>query len=228
MPLPLRSSGYASRIYEWGYGIESPLYDLIVRWGMFPLGGERACRRRFARWCSPEPDMRLLSLCCGTGNTDRALLELEPALEIVGIDLGSGQLATARRKNPGSIDYRQGDASATGLDSDSFDRVSIVLALHEMPRALRLRVPARGAAPVQAGGPGDRDRARAAGAACTAFPAGALLALLDSGKPGGAHIARAATERSRPREMTEAGLVVLERHATSPDWIQCVVAAPPR
>ncbi len=72
---------------------------------------------------------------------ERALLERAPEIEITAIDLGSGQLARARRKDPaGRIDYRVGDASDTGLPEAHFDRVLITLALHEMPRSLRRAV----------------------------------------------------------------------------------------
>jgi ubiquinone/menaquinone biosynthesis C-methylase UbiE len=37
-----------------------------------------------------------------------------------------------------SISYRIGNSSATGFEHNTFDRVLIVLALHEMPRNLRL------------------------------------------------------------------------------------------
>ena len=74
----LRPSGYASRFYEIGYGVANPFHDLIVWWGLLPLGGARRCRRLFASWC-----------------------ELVPGLEIVGVDLSRAPASGAiRRKVP--------------------------------------------------------------------------------------------------------------------------------
>lgn len=137
----LRASGYASRLYERIYGLSYPLYDLIVGWGLLPLGGDAAFRRQVVSWLDLEDGQRVASLCCGTGTTERAILERYPDIELTGIDLGTGQLARARRKDPaGRVDYRLGDASDTGLPAGSFDRVAIVMALHEMPQWLRLAV----------------------------------------------------------------------------------------
>ena len=222
----LRPSGYASRLYEVAYGFRSPLYDLIVWWGMLPLGGVAACRREFARWCRPEPGQRLASLCCGTGSSERALLERVPSLRITGIDLGAGQLATARRKtSPENVDYRLENASATTLPSAEFDRVVIILALHEMPRDLRLAVlrearrlcnPEGLVVAIEHG----RPRRRA-----SQFLQAVWWLFWLPGNP------EAVTSKDLQRhglasEMREAGMRVVDRHATRPDWVQGVIARP--
>ena len=106
----LRPSGYASRFYEFVYGKRNPFYDPIVTWGFLPLGGEPACRRAFASWCRLQPGQRVLLPCCGTGSTEREMLRQIPDLEVVGVDLGAGQLAVARRKNPG-VEYLHRNAA---------------------------------------------------------------------------------------------------------------------
>jgi ubiquinone/menaquinone biosynthesis C-methylase UbiE len=222
----LRSSGYASRLYEFSYTLASPLYDLVVWWGFLPLGGEAGCRREFARWMGLEPGLEVASLCCGTGSMERAMLEAVPELRITGVDLGRGQIARARGKDPsGRIEYRVGNAADTGLPAAGFDRVVIALALHEMPRELRLRV------------------LREAARICR--PSGRVVAI-EHGRPRGAvsRLWRAswwwfwiprnpevATSRDLQRrglenEMRECGLRLLGRHATDPDWIECFVAVP--
>ncbi len=119
-------AGYSSRFLEWAYAIASPLYDLIVWWGFLPLGGERRCRRMFVDWLRLEPAMRVVSLCCGTGTMERAILAETPPVELTGVDLGTGQLARARKMSDDSrVSYLHADATATGLETGAFDRVLI-------------------------------------------------------------------------------------------------------
>jgi ubiquinone/menaquinone biosynthesis C-methylase UbiE len=222
----LRASGYASRLYEFSYAAASPLYDLVVWWGFLPLGGEAACRREFARWVDLEPGLEVASLCCGTGSMERAMLEAAPDLRITGVDLGRGQIARARAKEAsGRIEYRVGNAADTGLPAAGFDRVVITLALHEMPRELRLRV------------------LREAARICR--PAGRVVAI-EHGRPRGAvsrlfralwwffwiprnpevATSRDLQQRGLENEMRECGLRLLGRRATDPDWIEGFVAVP--
>ena len=230
MPLALRPSGYPSRIYERLYGSAGPWYDLVVGWGMFPLGGDRACRRAFAAWCDVQPGQRVVSLCCGTGNSERAILERTPDAELIGIDLGPGQIARARRKTqragtPGSPRFETGDATATGLPRASRDRVLVGLCLHEMPRELRRRVLAEAARLCRPGGKViaiEHHRARGRLAR-----AGQWLWWLYwlPGNPEA--VTSLDLQRSGlDREMEQAGLRILERHYTRPDWVQGLVAEP--
>jgi demethylmenaquinone methyltransferase/2-methoxy-6-polyprenyl-1,4-benzoquinol methylase len=140
-PQGLRSSGYVGRLQQVGYGIASPLYDLCVSLAMLPMGGQRKWRHDVANWLEASDGQRVLSLCCGTGTTDRALLEAVPGVQITGIDLGRAQIRRARSLDrTGRIAYRIANAAATGLSSQSFERVLLVGALHEMPRPLRRQV----------------------------------------------------------------------------------------
>ena len=137
----VRSSVYMSRLEEIWYGISGPFYDIMTWWCFLPMGGEIACRRDFVDWFEVEPDHYVLSLCCGTGSTERALIELIPSAKVTAIDLGSGQITTAKQKDlTGLLDYRVGNACDTGFEPESFDRVLITLALHEMPRKLRMSI----------------------------------------------------------------------------------------
>lgn len=223
----LRVSGYVGRLQELGYGIESPLYDALVWWSFLPLGGECRCRRKFAEWLDPKPGQKVLSLCCGTGAMERVLLEMEPSLDIAGVDLGPGQIARARRKDPGwRVDYRQGDAAHTGLPSGKFDRVLIVAALHEMPRMLRLAVLTE------------------AGRLCA--PGGLILAVEHcrprsfvsrilrnlvwfAWVPGNPETgtSRDLQQHGLENEMREAGLDIVARYSTTPDWLEGVAARRP-
>jgi len=220
------AGGYSSRFLAWAYAVASPLYDLIVWWGFLPLGGERRCRRTFVRWLRPEPGMRIVSLCCGTGTMERAILSEVPRVTITGVDLGTGQLARARRMTSDPrLCYLQADATATGLESGAYDRVLISLALHEMTRPIRLAVlreahrlcAADGrVVAIEHGRPATR-RARLLRALWWFFWI-----------PGNPEVATSRDLRARglDREMAECGLEPRRHEATNPDWIEGIVAAP--
>ncbi len=226
----LRPSGYISPIYERLFGSAGPWYDLVVGWGLFPLGGDRRCRRLFAEWCEVGPGQRVVSLACGTGNTERAILEATPTAELTAIDLGAGQIARARRKwgRAGlaqAAEFRVGDASDTGLQAASFDRVLVGLCLHEMPAELRRRVLAEA---VRLCAPDGRVIAIEHNRASGRWARRAQWLWWLYWLPGNPE-ARTSLDLQRSgldREMEQAGLRVVARHATRPDWVQGVVACP--
>jgi ubiquinone/menaquinone biosynthesis C-methylase UbiE len=208
------------------YAVASPLYDLIVWWGFIPLGGERTCRREFARWLHLRPGLRVASLCCGTGSMERAMLTEVPDLAITGVDLGRGQIARARKKDRGAqVTYILGDAARTELPAASFDRVLIGLALHEMHHSSRLAV------------------LREARRLCARE---GLVLAIEHGRPltrasrllralwwffwipGNPEVptSRDLQQRGLDNEMRDCGLTVLERHTTQPDWIEAFLASP--
>lgn len=218
--------GYSSRLLRRLYERAGPFYDLLVRWGLLPLGGETACRRLFARWLDLAPGMRVASLCCGTGSQERALLAEAPGVRIVGVDLGARQLARARRKVPSPrTAWIRADAARTGLRGGTYDRVLICLALHEMWRPRRIAV------------------LREARRICR--PHGLVL-VIEHGRPARplSRVLRAAwwgfwipgnpevaTSRDLQTsgldaEMREAGLEVRGRRTTRPDWIEAFLASP--
>jgi ubiquinone/menaquinone biosynthesis C-methylase UbiE len=220
----VRPSGYVSRWEEIWYGIANPFYDVMTWWCFLPLGGEDACRREFVGWFAVEPGHQVLSLCCGTGTTERALMDAMPSARVTAIDLGTGQIATAKRKSrQGLVDYRVGNATDTGFAPGSFDRVLITLALHEMPRPLRAAI------------------LREAARVCR--PNGRVIAIEHA--PLSSRLSRVVRSlwwfgwvpgnpeasttmdlqrRGLANELEQAGLHVVERHATSPEWIEGFVA----
>jgi ubiquinone/menaquinone biosynthesis C-methylase UbiE len=157
---------------------------------------------------------------------ERAILAEMADCEITGVDLGSGQLARARRLSSSSrLKFEMADATATGLESGAYDRVLISLALHEMTRPVRLAV------------------LREARRLCA--PDGRVVAI-EHGRPASprARFFRAfwwffwipgnpelATSRDLQRhgldrEMIEADLEPMRHETTVPDWIEAFVAAP--
>jgi len=222
----VRPSGYVSRLEEIWYGFSGPFYDILTWWCFLPLGGENACRRTFVDWFEAEPGHHVLSLCCGTGTTERALIRSVPSARVTAIDLGSGQIATAKRKDrTGLVDYRAGDACDTGLGPKSFDRVVITLALHEMPRQRRMSILREGARVCRPGG--------RVIAIEHAPPSTWRMRLVRSlwwfawvpGNPEST-TTRDLQQRGLANEMKQAGLRVIKRHATRPAWIEGIVGEP--
>ncbi|CAB1060335.1 hypothetical protein D1BOALGB6SA_5101 [Olavius sp. associated proteobacterium Delta 1] len=224
----VRPSGYVSRLEEIWYGISGPFYDIMTWWCFLPLGGENACRKAFVDWFEVELGHHVLSLCCGTGSTERALIRAIPSAKVTAIDLGSGQITTAKRKDrTGLVDYRVGDACDTGFEPRSFDRVLITLALHEMPRQLRMSI------------------LREAERVCR--PSGRVIAIEHAplsrwlqrfvrslwwfgwvpGNPESS-TTKDLQQRGLANEMKQAGTRVIRRHTTKPEWIEGIVAEPDR
>jgi len=222
----VRPSGYLSRSEEIWYGMSGPFYDLLTWWCFLPLGGEKACRKEFVSWFDAEPGQKVLSLCCGTGTTERALVEAVPSAGVTAMDLGTGQVETAKRKDrAGRIDFRVGDASDTGMRANMFDRVLIILALHEMPRDRR-RVVLKEAARVCR--PGGRVIAIE-----HALPTRIWMRLSRafwwfSWLPGNPEIKTTwdLQRNGLAHEMGQTGLKFVRRHTTTPAWIEGVVAEP--
>lgn len=225
-PIRVRESGYVGRAQELGYGLAAPLYDLIVGFMLLPVGGPGAWRRQVAGWLDAREGQRVLSLGCGTGAAERAILDATPSARITAIDLGAGQIAMAKRRNPRHrIDYRVGNAAETGLEAASFDRVLIGGALHEMPRPLRLAVLREAR---RACRPGGRVLAVEPAATRTRWSGWwrtAWLFLWIPGNPEAATI-RDLIASGLANEMDEAGLEVVARHTSTPDWFEALVGTP--
>lgn len=225
-PIRVRESGYVGRAQELGYGLAAPLYDLIVGFMLLPVGGPASWRRQVVGWLGARDGQRVLSLGCGTGAAERAILAASPSAQITAIDLGAGQIAMARRRDPGGqIDYRVGNAAETGLEAASFDRVLIGGALHEMPRPLRTAVLREARRTCRADGrvlavEPARTRTRWSGWWRTAW-----LFLWIPGNPEAATI-RDLIASGLANEMEESGLRVIERHTSTPDWFEGLAAVP--
>ena len=116
----VRASGYVTRAEEIWYGISGPFYDAMTCF--LPLGGEHSCRREFVEWFGIEPGHNVLSLCCGTGTTERAIFSAVPSAHVTAIDLGPGR--SPRRGGRTEGDWLT-TGSATRLRQGSSQTLSI-------------------------------------------------------------------------------------------------------
>ncbi|PSN06727.1 methyltransferase type 11 [filamentous cyanobacterium CCP5] len=79
---------------------------------------------------------RILDLGCGTGSTTVLMQQGFPQAAVIGLDLSPYMLVMADRKAQAAnlpIQFRHGDAAATGLPEGSFDLVTASLLFHETP-----------------------------------------------------------------------------------------------
>jgi demethylmenaquinone methyltransferase/2-methoxy-6-polyprenyl-1,4-benzoquinol methylase len=143
------------KLYRWYYDtIACHFYDLLIKWCFLPLGGETKVRSVLLDAASPEQGERILDMCCGTGSATFAAAEKAgEQSRIVGVDLSSGQIRVAKKRNRfQNVEFMTADATNTPFRDSEFDRIIIPHAIHEMIRPLRLAVLAEAKRVLKPGG----------------------------------------------------------------------------
>jgi len=138
-------NGYdvSEKAYKWWYdNIVSRYYNLMVAYCFLPFGGEKKARAGLIDEVTFQPGERILDMCCGTGNATFITAEKAPAdVRITGLDLSTGQIRVATRKNRfPNVDFIAADATSIDFPDCAFDKVFIPHAVHEMFHDLRMRV----------------------------------------------------------------------------------------
>jgi ubiquinone/menaquinone biosynthesis C-methylase UbiE len=118
------------------YTLRAGLYDPFVE--SVAKGIRSACLTIYP----PQEGMIVLDVGCGTG-TQLALYKCA-GCRVLGIDRSAAMLAIARKKLGPSVDLRLGDARFLPYPDRSFDLVTCILALHEMPSIMRPSVLSEG------------------------------------------------------------------------------------
>jgi demethylmenaquinone methyltransferase/2-methoxy-6-polyprenyl-1,4-benzoquinol methylase len=108
--------------YQW-------LYDGISRLAALIVGGEGRFRTLALQNLEIPPDMAVLDLCCGSGQTTRILTNYSQ--HVTGLDASPLSLQRAQRQVP-TATFVEGWAEAMPLDDGSFDLVHSSAAIHEM------------------------------------------------------------------------------------------------
>jgi demethylmenaquinone methyltransferase/2-methoxy-6-polyprenyl-1,4-benzoquinol methylase len=104
-------------------------YDLMNDVQSFGL--HRYWKRRLVQLAKPGPGLRVLDVCCGTG--DLSLLMAHAGAKVVGLDFSEPMLDVAKsRRADGSVELVQGDAQALPLEDNSFDIVTIGYGLRNL------------------------------------------------------------------------------------------------
>jgi len=121
----------------------SRFYDIGLKIGLTPFG-EKILRMSVFNTISPyiKRGDRILDLCCGTGTLTVLLAELfYDDCSIIGVDLSQGQIAQAQKKDiyP-NLKFIVMDANNLQFNNESFDKIIISAALHEMDKKQRFNV----------------------------------------------------------------------------------------
>ncbi|HEY7901026.1 MAG TPA: class I SAM-dependent methyltransferase [Caulobacteraceae bacterium] len=123
----------------WSSAASAQVYELGAKLVMMGDNDDYKFHRLFAQTALPHrPWSKIVDLGCGFGKSTWALKSEFPAAEVVGVDLSAPclDLAIAKSRARGlAIDFRQADATASGLDSGAFDLVTSTMLAHELPLA---------------------------------------------------------------------------------------------
>ena len=114
----------------------APAYDTLN--DLLSLGLHRIWKRQAVAWLQPHAGQCLLDLCCGTGDLALVLAEkVRPAGLVLGIDAAAAPLERARERARAQpwlpVEFRQGDAAATGLADASADAAVMAYGLRNLP-----------------------------------------------------------------------------------------------
>jgi len=113
----------------------APRYDLINDLQSFGL--HRYWKRRLVRLAAPQPGLRALDVCCGTGDVAFALAQ--QGAEVTGLDFSEPMLAVARKRaerspksEVQSPTFLWGDAQQIPYPDESFDIVTVSYGLRNL------------------------------------------------------------------------------------------------
>jgi demethylmenaquinone methyltransferase / 2-methoxy-6-polyprenyl-1,4-benzoquinol methylase len=111
------------------------LYDLLVRFIYFPVGGERALREAAVARLSLGSGSRVLELGCGTGSFTRLLLGT--GASVTSVDGSARMLERARSKAAGATFECQDLRAFHASEGERFELVFFGFVLHELPKSVR-------------------------------------------------------------------------------------------
>ena len=119
----------------------APAYDILNH--LFSFGRDFSWRRRLADSVVKDEKLRVLDLATGTGDILISLLRRNSNIaEAVGLDISENMLALCRRKIArhkltGRIKLVRADVTASGLDDESFDVVTMGFGIRNTPDAFK-------------------------------------------------------------------------------------------
>lgn len=113
----------------------APRYDALN--DLLSLGLHRLWKRQVVQRLRPIPGQRLVDLCCGTGDLALVLAErVRPGGLVLGLDAAAAPLELARARSARQpwlpLEWRQGDALATGLPDGWADGASMAYGLRNL------------------------------------------------------------------------------------------------
>lgn len=118
----------ATILRQWSYRYQW-LYSSISWLATLNVGGRARFGRLALEGLEITPDMHVLDLCCGNGQTTRWLVAR--SANVVGLDASPVAIEQAMQNVP-AAKYVQGWAEAMPFGNEQFDLVHASVALHEM------------------------------------------------------------------------------------------------
>ncbi len=107
-------------------------YDSIARLAAVSVGGERRFRQLALEGVAIAPEMRVLDLCCGSGQATWMLVQ--HSHHVTGLDASPKAIQRAKHRVP-QAEYVEAFAEAMPFSDCQFDLVHTSAALHEMKPA---------------------------------------------------------------------------------------------
>lgn len=117
------------------FGAIAPSYDFNNR--IHSFGQDQRWRRKGVRLAAPDADSVVVDVACGTGDLSEAFHDAGVA-RVIGVDFTPEMLDVARaraaRAGRERLEYRDGDATALDLPTDSADVLSIAFGIRNVNR----------------------------------------------------------------------------------------------
>lgn len=119
------------------YKLVSKVYGLL---DLIYFRKEETSPRKAVQDMIPNEKIKVLDVCCGTGENSIQVAKQHTRAQIVGIDLSKEMLDFAKkniaRNKLTNVRVKAGDATATGFKEKLFDYAIISLVLHEVEENL--------------------------------------------------------------------------------------------
>ncbi|MBW4442640.1 MAG: class I SAM-dependent methyltransferase [Plectolyngbya sp. WJT66-NPBG17] len=121
----------ATILRDWSYQYQW-LYDGISRLAALSVGGEARFRQLALQGIAIEPDMKVLDLCCGSGQTTQFLVKRSN--HVTGLDASPLSVRRAKQNVP-EAEYVEAFAEKMPFADYSFELIHTSAAMHEMEAA---------------------------------------------------------------------------------------------
>jgi SAM-dependent methyltransferase len=121
----------------WRHDESALTYELGAKLVMLGDNNDYKFHRLFIETAIPKREYRrILDMGCGFGKSTWPMKQYFPNAEVIGVDLAGPcvELAAARAGERGlAVEFRQANATATGLEAGSVDLVTSTMFVHEVP-----------------------------------------------------------------------------------------------
>ena len=115
--------------------VKDPYKKIAKKYDRYVEPSIGVLRKIGIKMCAPKKGMHVLDVGCGTGTN--LMLYHAAGCNVFGIDLSPAMVEIAQKKLGGRAKIRLGDASKMPYSDESFDLVTGIFTLHEMPYEIR-------------------------------------------------------------------------------------------